>query len=280
MTISVALAALLAAVAGFQEPVLHEARVVLRTSEGDLVLVLYPQVAPRHVAHFLRLVRSGYYDGTRFGVVMRKYLVQHAGTTDRLRSLTPEQLRLASWRLHAEFGRLPHVRGVLSMSRQPDDLDSATTSFSILFGPAPHLDGNYTIFGRVEKGLDVLAAMEDVEVGPKNVPKLPLNLHRAFVEGEETAQPTDFGPPVGLVVVAGVMMVLGLAAFLLSGRVLPRYAGPVGLSIVIVGFFIGFVAGFPRVVESKDHREYLALAVFIAMLGLFRLMGKYESPKP
>jgi cyclophilin family peptidyl-prolyl cis-trans isomerase len=276
MMISVVLAALLAT----QDPVLHEARVVLRTSKGDLVVALYPQAAPRHVAHFLRLVRSGFYDGTRFGFVMKGFLVQHAGTTDRLRTLTAEQSRLASWRLNAEFGKLPHVRGVLSMSRQPDDLDSATTSFSILLGNAPHMDGNYTIFGRVEKGLDVLDAIEAVEVNSKNVPKLPVNLHRAFVVGEESVQPYDFAPPVALMVVAGVSMLLGLACFLLAGRVLPRYAGPVGLSIVIVGFFIGFVAAFPRIAESKDNREMLALVVFISLLALFRLMGKYESPRP
>ena len=274
MVISVVLAALLAT----QDPVLHEARVVLRTSKGDLVLALYPQVAPRHVAHFLRLVRSGFYDGTRFGYVHRGYLIQHAGSADRLRPLTEEQDRLGRERLHAEFGRLPHVRGVLSMSRLPQDLDSATTSFTILLGDAPHLDGNYTIFGRVEKGLAVLDALGSVDVGPGHVPILPLNVHRAYVENEVAPPSHDFAPPWELMVVAGSAMVLGGAVFLLSGRFLPRSAGPVGLSLVIVGFFIGLVAAVPRIVESKENRGILALAVFVSMLALFKLMGKYERP--
>lgn len=257
-------------VLGQQEPVLHKSRVVLRTSEGDIVLALYPEIAPRHVEHFLRLVRAEFYEGTRFNYLHKGFVLQHAGIVDRLRPYTKEQESLARVKLSAEFGLQHHVRGALSMSREPDDSDSAGSVFAILLGDAPHMDGKYTIFGRVVAGMHVLDALEKLEVGPGFVPKSPVNLHHAFIDGENRDLP---------LIVAGAMIVLGLAAFLLSGRVLHRYAGSIGLAVVISGFFIGFVAGTPRVVEAGERRETLALIIFVSLLALFKLMNKFETPR-
>ena len=268
---ALALVALLTAgSAPAQEPILHKSRVVLQTSKGEIVLALFPEVAPRHVAHFLKLVRAQVYDGTRFQFVHRGFLIQQGGGVDRLRPYTKEQEQLASIRLPAEFSALHHVRGMLSMARMPDDPDSATSVFAILLGDAPHMDGKYTIFGRVERGHDALAALEAVPVGNGGVPTLPLNLRRAVVEGD--------GPDVTMVV-AGALIVAGLAAFLMSGRLLPRNAGPIGLSVVIAGFFVGFVAVTPRVIEAEESRPVLALAVFVSLLALFKLMNRFESPR-
>ena len=264
------LALLLAGPAAAQEPVLHKSRVTLQTSKGEIVLALYPEVAPRHVEHFLRLVRAELYDGTRFQIVHRGFLIQHGGYVDRLRPYTQEQERLAALRLPAEFSALHHVRGTLSMARMPDDPDSATSVFTILLGDAPHMDGKYTIFGKVEKGHDALTALEAVPVREGGFPVTPLNLHRAVIEGDN---------PHGTLVLAGALIVAGLTAFLLSGRLLPRNAGPIGLSVVIAGFFIGFVVATPRVIESKESRPILALAVFVSLLALFKLMNRFESPR-
>jgi cyclophilin family peptidyl-prolyl cis-trans isomerase len=252
-------------------PALHPSRVVLRTSKGDIVLALYPGVAPRHVDHFLKLVRSGWYDGTRFAAVQPGYLVQHGGHVDRLRPFTKEQERLSGVRLRAEFSALRHVRGTLSMARMPDDVDSAATVFALLLSDHPRRDGNYTIFGRVEEGLDVLDALGSVPVRADDTPVTPLNLRRAFVAGEY---------PDAALIVAGVMIAAGLAAFLLAGRFLPRNAAPIGLSVVIAGFFIGFLTATPRVIEASDEtRPVLALLVFVSLLALFKLMNKFESPR-
>lgn len=266
---ALALLALLAA-APIQEPFLHKSRVVLQTSKGEIVLALFPEVAPRHVEHFLKLVRGEVYDGTRFQFVHRGFILQHGGNVDRLRPYTKEQELLAAVRLPAEFSALHHIRGTLSMARMPDDPDSATSVFAILLGDAPHMDGKYTIFGRVERGHDALAALEAAPVRDGGVPRLPLNLHRAVVEGDN--------PPATLIV-AGALIVAGLAAFFLSGRLLPRNAGPIGLSVVIAGFFVGFVAVTPRVIEAKESRPVLALAVFVSLLALFKLMNRFESPR-
>jgi cyclophilin family peptidyl-prolyl cis-trans isomerase len=261
-----------------QDPVVHESKVVLSTSKGELRVVLYPQVAPRHVAHFLRLVRAGYYDGTRFQWVLKGFLIQHAGYVDRLHTFTPHQADLGRVRLPAELSKLRHVRGVLSMSRDAKDLDSGGSVFAILFGDAPLRDGKYTIFGRVVDGFDVLAKLEDVAVRDEGKPVDPLNLHRAFVEGEEPPAPFDSAPPVQLLILAGVTIAIGLTLFMLAGRFLPRTAGPIGLCVVISGFFVGFVAATPRVIAAEGNREVLALVVFLALLALFKLMNRFERP--
>lgn len=261
-----------------QDPEVAPSRVVLKTSKGEIVLALFPQVAPRHVRHFLQLVRAGCYDGTRFTRIYRGFIIQHGGEGDRLRPFTEQQAKLAAQRIPAEFGRLRHARGTLSMARQENDLDSAQMTFTILLADAPHLDGKYTVFGKVEKGFEVLDALEGVEVGKDYLPKLPVNLFRATVAGEEPGVPHDFSPPTGLLVLGAASVVIGLAAFLLAGRVLPRAAGPIGLTIVFAGFFAGFVAAVPRATAAESN--LVPLALFLSLLAMFKLMNKYETPKP
>src|SRR6185312_4973541 len=137
-------------------PRVADERVVLHTNAGDIVLALYPDVAPRHVAQILKLVRLGVYDGTHFLRVIPGFLVQLADASDRAAPLSAEQAA-ALRPLKAEFSRLHHETGVLSMSRRDDDPDSATSAFSILVGDWPQGDGRYTIFGRVQEGMDVVA---------------------------------------------------------------------------------------------------------------------------
>src|SRR5437764_1997141 len=85
-------------------------RVVLHTACGDLVLTLYPDVAPRHAGQFLKLVRLGVYDGTHFHRIDPGFVAQNAGAYDRRELLTPEQ-QAAVHKLPAEFSTIPHRRG-------------------------------------------------------------------------------------------------------------------------------------------------------------------------
>src|SRR6185369_7440944 len=80
-----------------------------------------------------------------------------------------------------EFSSIRHVRGVLSMAREDADINSAETSFSILLGPAPHLDGKYTVFGRLEAGEAVLEEMVKVPRGALMRPVTRLDVTRAEV---------------------------------------------------------------------------------------------------
>ena len=132
---------------------------ILKLKNGEVLIELYPDVAPKHVERFKFLSDSKKYDGVvfhrvidgfmaqtgdvKFGNALSKdYSLERAGTGD---SELPD--------LKAEFSNLPHVRGTLSMARTADP-NSANSQFFICLDSAPHLDKNYTIFGKVIKGME------------------------------------------------------------------------------------------------------------------------------
>jgi cyclophilin family peptidyl-prolyl cis-trans isomerase len=132
-------------------------RAVLDTSAGPITIEFLPSKAPGHVRAFLRLAAAGVFDGTAFHRVVRGFVVQ-TGSLDTRGPLTDRQQKLAR-PLQAELNDTPHVKGVVSMARG-DDPDSALTSFFIVTGDAPSLDGQYTAFARVVDGMEVLEAIE------------------------------------------------------------------------------------------------------------------------
>lgn len=123
---------------------------------GDIVLELYPDVAPKHVRNFDSLVSIGFYNGTAFHRVIPGFMIQGGdpnskdkpretwGTGDRSQTRVP-----------AEFSKLHHERGVLSAARTPDP-NSATSQFFICVNDASHLDGQYTVYGKAISGLEVV----------------------------------------------------------------------------------------------------------------------------
>jgi cyclophilin family peptidyl-prolyl cis-trans isomerase len=119
-------------------PELSTERVVLSTDHGDLVLALYPRVAPSHSKQILQLVELGVYDTTHFYRIERGFVAQTSTAHDRLLPLNAEQAS-AIKKIPAEFSDLRHVPGIVSMARDDGDIDSAETSFSILVGTATQL---------------------------------------------------------------------------------------------------------------------------------------------
>ena len=129
---------------------------VLKTSEGEMVLEFYPEVAPNHVENFKKLAKKGFYDGTAFHRVIKGFMIQGGDPN------TKDEAKKDSWgqggpgyTIKAEFNKKPHVRGTLSMARTPDP-DSAGCQFYICHGAPSFLDGQYTVFGQLIKGDDVL----------------------------------------------------------------------------------------------------------------------------
>ena len=133
-------------------------RAVVETSLGNLTLEFFPDRAPNHVRQFLRLAASGVYDATAFHRVARGFVIQ-GGYLDTRRE--PLEGRQADYvrALQPEFNATPHERGIVSMARGADPA-SATSSFFIVLAPASGLDGQYTVFGRVVDGMDVVAQIE------------------------------------------------------------------------------------------------------------------------
>jgi cyclophilin family peptidyl-prolyl cis-trans isomerase len=268
-------------------------RVVLHTACGDLVLVLYPDVAPRHAEQFLKLVRLGVYDSTHFHRIHPGFVAQNAGAFDRHAPLTPEQAA-AVHKLPAEFSTIPHRRGTLSMARADDDPDSAETSFSILLGDAPHLDGKYTVFGHVESGWEVLDEM--VRVPRKDTAPLGrVEVYRAEVVDPAAlaamtlagprplAAATSAQPATGVVellraqsIAAGLALLVGVgvAVFYVYPRVRPSVQRSLVLVLVLIGGFLLLVLLTP---EAHRH-QWLAGLLFLGLLGMFNLMSRFETP--
>ncbi|AHE56118.1 hypothetical protein NX02_22495 [Sphingomonas sanxanigenens DSM 19645 = NX02] len=160
---------------------------VLDLSTGGRVRIqLRPDVAPNHVERIKTLARRGFYDGVIFHRVIDGFMAQTGDPqgTGAGGSELPD--------IKAEFNRLPHVRGVVSMARA-DSEDSANSQFFIMFMPVIRLDGKYTAFGRVLDG------MQYVDAIPRGEPPAePASVIRAFIEadGERAPIPRSAQPPV------------------------------------------------------------------------------------
>lgn len=113
---------------------------------GRVVIELLTEVAPKHSARIKELARMGFYDGIVFHRVIDGFMAQ---TGDPKGDGTGG----SGVKLKAEFSKVPHLRGVLSMARTSDP-DSADSQFFILFAEAPHLNGQFTAWGRVVKGIE------------------------------------------------------------------------------------------------------------------------------
>jgi cyclophilin family peptidyl-prolyl cis-trans isomerase len=290
LAIALVLATVAAAASG-ETPRKSSERVVFNTPAGDLVFVLYPDVAPRHVRHFLNLVAEGVYDSTRFGRLEPGFVLQLFTAEDRRIPLTAQQRALLI-PVKAEFGSVPHRRGVLSMAHLDNDPDSGCSSFSILLGPAPHLDGKYTVFGELERGLDVLDELCKVPVDG-NRPKATLEVRKAVVvasaadlDGMHLVAATPLAVPAELTssassasapaLAGGLALIVacGVAAFALANRLPARIQTSLVLIMVLVGAFFLLVLLTPAAQTSS----LLAVAVFAGMLGTFKMMSRFENP--
>ena len=136
---------------------------VIKTSEGEMVAEFWPDVAPNTVENFKKLARSGFYDGTAFHRIVKGFMIQGG---DPLTKDPTKESRYGTgdpgYKLKAEFNKRGHERGVLSMARS-NDPDSAGSQFFICLANVSRLDGQYTTFGKLIKGDDVLGKIGDIE---------------------------------------------------------------------------------------------------------------------
>jgi cyclophilin family peptidyl-prolyl cis-trans isomerase len=251
-----------------EAPKLADERILLRTSMGDIVLVLYPDVAPKHVAQILRLVKLGVYDGMHFHRVEPGFVAQLSGHHDRATPLKPEQAA-AILKIPGEFSPIVHRRGLLSMARF-DDPNSAETSFSILLGPAPHLDGKYTVFGHVESGLEVVAKIERVDRDVTR-PRRRVSVERAEVV-RGPVRPGRTRAAVG-----AALMAIGFASSFVVSRFTHRRVRTACLLMVLVGFFLLLME---YVADKPPAPVWSPIVVFVGAIAVFRFLATFESPAP
>jgi cyclophilin family peptidyl-prolyl cis-trans isomerase len=159
---------------------LKKYRATLETSLGDITLEFFPDLAPEHVRNFLRLARAGFYDGTAFHRVVPDFVMQGGLLYTRQPPLPDFRQQDIVRKLKPEFNKTPHVKGVLSMARG-DAPDSAETSFFVCLGDATALDNEYTAFGRVVSGMEVLDRFQKAEVDGET-PKQRIELKSVKLE--------------------------------------------------------------------------------------------------
>ncbi len=155
---------------------------VVKTTAGEMVLELWPDVAPKTVENFKTLAEKGFYDGTAFHRIVKGFMIQggdpltkDAGQADRWGTGGPGHT------VKAEFNDRSHERGVISMARSQDP-NSAGSQFFICLGDAAFLDRKYTAFGKLLRGDDVLAKIGDTPVGMSNGGEKSKPLSRVGVE--------------------------------------------------------------------------------------------------
>ena len=149
---------------------------VITTSYGDMVIEFYPDVAPMHVESFITLAKEGYFDGTTFHRVIPGFVIQggdpNSKDDDRMNDGTGGRAGKyfgigrendpSSWTIPAEFNDSLHIKGTLSMARSQNP-NSGSSQFFICHAPTPQLNGKYTVFGQVIKGLDVIDTIVNVD---------------------------------------------------------------------------------------------------------------------
>ena len=133
---------------------MSEQRAIIHTSLGDMTLKFFPEVAPNHVDNFIELAKKGFYNGTTFHRVIPGFVIQGGDPNSKDPDRSKHGMGGPGYQLKAEFNKKPHRRGTLSMARSGHP-DSAGSQFFICVADVPSLDGQYTVFGEVTKGMEV-----------------------------------------------------------------------------------------------------------------------------
>ena len=144
------------------------------TTLGPITAELYPKDAPKHVNSFVFLAKDGFYNGVIFHRVIPGFMIQ-GGDPTGTGSGGP------GYRLPAEFNPRKHVRGVLSAART-NDPNSAGSQFFIMHADSPHLDNQYTAFGKVTSGLEVVDKIATQPTGANDRPKNPAQINSIRIE--------------------------------------------------------------------------------------------------
>ena len=137
---------------------------VLKTSLGEMTVAFWPDVAPKTVENFKTLARKGFYDGTAFHRIIKGFMIQGGCPNTKTDRNGVPGTGGPGYQIKAEFNAKPHVKGVLSMARSSNP-DSAGSQFFIVHGDAKFLDRQYTAFGELVGGEDVLEKIANAPTG-------------------------------------------------------------------------------------------------------------------
>lgn len=168
---------------------------VVETDMGSFRFEFAPDKAPKHVAHFLKLARQGYYDGSAFFRVVANGIIQ-GGDPLLKNPKTPKNLWGSGGLnlLAGEYSDLKHERGVISTVRIPNKPDSDGSQFFVVVSPQPPLDGQFSAFGRVTEGMDVVDRISRVPAGENGVTDKPVRIVKVTIEPKKVEPFLDAKP--------------------------------------------------------------------------------------
>jgi peptidyl-prolyl cis-trans isomerase B (cyclophilin B) len=155
---------------------------VIKTSEGEMVVQFWTDAAPNTIENFKKLAREGFYDGTIFHRIVKGFMIQGGDPNSK----DPAKENSygeggPSYKIKAEFNDHSHQRGVISMARSSDP-DSAGSQFFICLAPVARLDHQYTTFGKLIKGADVLEKIGDTPVTRNSSGEMSKPTKRVVIE--------------------------------------------------------------------------------------------------
>jgi dolichyl-diphosphooligosaccharide--protein glycosyltransferase len=162
---------------------------ILKTSLGNITLEFFPGAAPKHVNSFLNLSKTGFYDGTIFHRIVKDFVIQGGDPTTK--NLTQKErwgTGGPGYTIDAEFNDIPHERGIISMARTGDP-NSAGSQFFIVTKDARFLDNQYTVFGKVIDGMEIVDQIEDLPTNQSS--DQPIDFEKAKIQKVTIEQRTD-----------------------------------------------------------------------------------------
>ncbi len=155
---------------------------VIKTSEGDMVVQFWSDAAPNTIENFKKLARSSFYDGTIFHRIVKGFMIQGGDPNSKDPGKESSYGEGGpGYKIKAEFNDHSHERGIISMARSSDP-DSAGSQFFICLAPVPRLDGQYTTFGKLIKGDDVLKKIGDTPATRNSTGEMSKPTKRVMIE--------------------------------------------------------------------------------------------------
>lgn len=158
-------------------------KAIIETKFGNITLKFFPDVAPGHVKNFIDLAKKGFYDGTTFHRVIPGFMIQGGDPNSKNPDKSTHGMGGPGYTIKAEFNDKPHKRGTLSMARAQNP-DSAGSQFFICVKDAPFLDRQYTVFGEVESGMEVVDKIVSQPRDARDNPNERIEMKVKIVEGK------------------------------------------------------------------------------------------------
>lgn len=155
---------------------------VLETGSGKIVILLYPDQAPKTVENFKKLINDKFYDGIVFHRIIQGFMIQGGDPNTKTKGRNTWGTGGPGWTIPDEPSKLKHAPGVLSMANAGPN--TGGSQFFLCTSAPRHLDGRHTTFGRVVEGMDVVTKIEGVQTGPGDQPvdTAPVTIKKATIE--------------------------------------------------------------------------------------------------